>query len=874
MIRRHVIQAIFRRNFVSYFGSPTGYVFIAVFVALSAATAFWRDVFFTNNLANLDPLNKYFPYLLLFFVPAVAMAIWAEERKQGTDELLLTLPATDLEIVLGKYLSALGIYSVALLFSLTNVVVLLFLGQPDIGVMIGTYLGYWFLGGALLSVAMAASLLTSSQTVAFILGALFCAVPVFLSGSGSIVGGRLQGWLEGVGVDAAFADLASGVVSLRAVLYFLALTAVFLYVNLILLARRHTEGGEAWAHYGARAGSILVIGVALGILATRAGGRVDLTQEKLHTLTEATRDIIRKIDPSRPVYIQAYVSPSVPEGYVEQREDLLGLLREYAGIGGDRILLRIVDTERYSPEARLAEDQFGIKPESVRQAGEGEEDAEAIYMGVAFTCGAEEVVIPFIHRGLSVEYELTRSIGTVSGAHRRKIGVANTDARIFGGLDFQTMTSNNGWQILGELKKQYDVTQVGLDSPVGEKLDALIVAQVSSLTQPQMNNLLSYMKQGGAALLFDDPFPQFNPRLAPGEPKQNPSHGMFGAMPPPPGEPKGDLAAFYQQIGILFPSEMITWDVYNPHPKLRLAPREYLFIGPDRFSPSETITQGLQEMVMLHAGEVRPQGTAPLTFTPLLTTTRIAGSVLKSQLFQQTFLGIQRVEPAYRPRGQEMTLAARVKGTVPAPSAPAGQPAAAPGNLNFIFVADLDCISDLFFQLRSEAPEGLNFDNVTFVLNCVDVLAGDESYVTLRKRRPKHRTLEKFENLTKSHNQKMLEETKEAEENATKEHDGAQARFDANVEEVRKRTDWDERRKEMEVRNLQEVENKRLQADLRKVDERKKDAIERSKSTMKQSVSSIKKNIRNLAVFLAPIPALIMGLYIFTRRAAAQGRGA
>jgi ABC-2 type transport system permease protein len=872
MIRRHVIQAIFRRNFLSYFGSPTGYVFIAVFVALSAALAFWRDVFFTNNLANLDPLNKYFPYLLLFFIPAVAMAIWAEERKQGTDELLLTLPATDFEIVLGKYLSGLGIYSVALLFSLSNIFWLWWLGNPDAGVMIGTYMGYWFLGGSLLSVAMAASLLTSSQTVAFILGALFCAVPVFLGNAGSIVSGRLEGWLGGLGIDAAFDDLASGVVSIRAILYFISLTAVFLYVNLILLARRHTESGEAWLHFSARAVSILVIGIAMGVLAGRAGGRVDLTQEKLHTLTEPTREILRKIDSSRPVFIQAYVSPVVPEGYVEQRENLLGLLKEYAGIGGDRIRLRIVDTERYSADARLAEDQFGIKPESVRQNAEGEEDAEAIYMGIALTCGVEEVVIPFVHRGLSVEYELTRSIGTVSGARRRRIGVANTDAKMFGGLDFQTMSSNNGWQILAELKKQYEVTQVGLDAPIVEKIDALIVAQVSSLTQPQMNLLLAYLKQGGAALLFDDPFPQFNPRICPGEPKQNPNRGFGGMMPPPPGEPKGDLARFYSEIGLLFPSEMITWDTYNPHPKLKMVPREYLFIGPERFNASEAITQGLQEMVMLHAGEVKSQGSGPLTFTPLLTTTRVSGGLFKSQLFQQGPFGIQRVEPQYRSRNQEITLAARVKGSIPSMPPQAGQPPAAPSNLNYIFVADLDCISDLFFQLRSDAPEGLSFDNITFVLNSVDVLAGDESYVALRKRRPKHRTLEKFENLTKSHNEKMLDETKGAEEKATKERDEAQARFDAKVEEVRKRTDLDERRKEMEVRSLHEVENKRLQASLREVDERKKQAIERSKSTMKQSVSSIKKNIRNLAVFLAPIPALIMGLYMFTRKMAAQGR--
>jgi len=873
-MRRHVVQAIFRRNFFSYFGSPTGYVFIAVFVALSAGLAFWRETFFGHNLADLDPLNEYFPYLLLFFVPAVGMAIWAEERKQGTDELLLTLPATDGEIVLGKYLSGLGIYTVALLFSLTNVVTLRYLGHPDLGVMIGTYLGYWFLGGALLAVAMVASLLTSSQTVAFILGALFCAVPVFLAKAGGISSGRIQDGLESLGVTAPFSDLASGVCSLRAVLYFLSLAAIFLYLNLVLLARRHTERRDRWLHFGVRTASLLVIGIALGILASRVGGRVDLTEERLHTLTEPSRQILSKIDPGRPVLIQAYISPEVPEGYVEQRETLVGLLREFDGLGGDRIQLRIVDTERYSPEARLAEDQFGIRPITVRAGGGEEEDAEGIYLGVALTCGAEEVVIPFFSRGLSVEYELTRSIGTVTGAHRRKVGIANTDAKLFGGLDFQTMSSAPEWEILAELKKQYDVVQIGLDTPVVEKLDALLVAQVSSLTQSQMNTLSAYIKQGGPALLFDDPFPQFNPRLAPGEAKANPGRNqMMGMMPPPPGEPKGDLMKFCADLGLQFPSETIVWDTYNPHPKLNFLPREILFVGQDRFNQSDPITSGLQEMVLLHSGEIRPQGSLPLTFTPLLTTTPMSGGVLKSQLFQNSFFGMQRIEPQYRPRGQSATLAARIKGSItPTPAAPNQPPPASASNINVIFVADLDCIGNQFFQMRAEAPEGLNFDNVTFVLNCVDVLAGDESYVELRKRRPRHRTLETFENLTKSHNQRMLDETKEAEEKAEKELSDAKARLNEKVDAVRKRTDLDERRKEMEIRNLEEVENKRYAVAQREIDERKKAAIERSKGTMKQRVRLIKNNIRLLAVILALVPPLIMGLYMFTRRLAAQGR--
>ena len=296
-----------------------------------------------------------------------------------------------------------------------------------------------------------------------------------------------------------------------------------------------------------------------------------------------------------------------------------------------------------------------------------------VFLGVAFTSGVEEVVIPFFDRGLPVEYELTRSIRVVSRSGRKKVGILTTDAKLMGGMDMRTFSQTPEWSIVTELKKQYDVSSVSPDTPISSDLDVLLVAQPSSLTQRQIDNLTDYVKKGGATLLFLDPFPVDNPSISPEVPKMPPG-GPFGGGQPP--EPKGNLRPLLDLLGIDWPSTEIVWNAYNPHPKLAdlQSTPEIVFIGKgsgaaDAFNAEQSASAGLQEIVTLFPGLLRPKagGSGPSS-SRSCGPARPGGTILWSEVVQQGFMGISGINPRRRhiPTGMSYTLAARLTGQLPA----------------------------------------------------------------------------------------------------------------------------------------------------------------------------------------------------------------
>jgi ABC-2 type transport system permease protein len=856
--RRHVVAAIVRRELAGYFSTPTGYVFISLFVFLSALAAFWQDRFFANNLANLDQLNRFFPYLLVFFIPAISMSLWAEERRQGTEELLLTLPTSDAQVVLGKYFASVAIYNVSLLFSLSHVVVLRWLGRPDPGLMLATYAGYWLAGAALLAVAMLASQLTDNLTVAFILGGLFCALLVFLDQAGAFGGGAIERVAVKLSVTEQLRDLLAGSVTLHALLYFSGIAVVALYLNTALLGRRRWPTGPHTPrfarHYLLRAASVAVCVGSLTLLVAQSRVRWDATSEKIHSLSPDTIALLKGLDPKQPVFIYAYFSPEVPRSYVDARNGLVSTLREFEASGGEAIQSRIIETVKYSPAAREAEERYNIRPSRIPVTEESAGSVNEIFLGLVFTRGSEEFVIPFFDRGLPPEYELVRSIRVVSRAKRKKVGILNTPVQVFGGLDFQTRRQTQEWSIVAELRKQYEVAQVAPDATYAADLDVLIAAQPSALTQPQADRLTEYGKSGKPVLLMLDPMPAFNLELAPQDIQQQSS--PFQTQPPA-STPKANLRPLLEAAGVTWQTNRIAWDNYNPHPQLKSLPKEFVFVGKG-FSQKDPISAGLQEMVLLYPGMLKERSDAAGQVIPLLETSGDSGTVRWEDLVQRSMFGGVAIneDMKHTPEETKQILAVRTKGPV-----------------NAVIIADVDLMGEQFFELRRRGIENLNFDNVTFLLNAVDELAGDPAFIALRKRRPKHRTLEAVEARTRAYEAQRLEDMRQAEATADARLKEAQARLDKAVKEIEQRTDLDEQAKQVMISNVQAVENRRLQVARTTIEDEKQRQIDLSRADMENSIRGIQNTIKLLAVVLPPIPAVVLFLLVSVRRLARERIG-
>ena len=896
---------------------------------------------------------------------------------------------------------------------------------------------------------MLASLLTANVTVAFILGAAFCGGVIFVDSvvaAVSVDAGRLAAPFS---VFAPFWDFSRGVLTLSGLVTFMSVAALFLYLNTLIAGRRHwprdPDGFPMWAHQAIRVAAVGAALVAVNMLVARAAVRLDVTAERLSSVSAETRRLLDGLPEERPVFIQAFLSPVVPELFVQARSNLIRTLEEIDALAGPRVEVLIEDTEPFSDAAIRAREKFGIGPRQMRDVAGGRSEIVDVFMGVAFTAGAEQQVIPFFDRGLPTEYEVVRTIRVVSGTERRRVGVVDTMVKIFGGQNLASNQQLPQWSVVNELRKQYEVVEVNAEFPIPEDIDALLVALPSSMQTDQMANVAEYVRRGRPAMILVDPLPAVNPTLAPTE-----WVGDGNPFTYPPGSarpgPRGNVRQWIRDLGVDWEPTRILWDSYNPHPDLSYMPSEVVFLGPgnenpETFNPDVDVVRDLQELVFLYPGFLRPadgpDADPEIEFEPLLRTGVVSGHTGYFSLVRQSFFGPSiNPNPVREQDAEDFVVAARVRRAGPAAAAaggdggageaaeneegasegepadeeagagdetaadeesavetapvdetaaaePAGsevgasgeadssaeqeasaesasssesqassessaesassaesqasssdgpqagtdasessasaqdepaQPAAAEpaaeaagaadapdadeppgtdgpgtdedavaadesdwtteGPLNLVVVADLDFISEQFFQIREVAPGNLNFDNVTFFLNAMDSLLEDDSFIGLRSRRARHRTLEQVEAQTAEFIEQRTLDEQQAEEEAEQALTDAQNRLNERVAEVQNRTDIDAQAKQIMARNLEEVENRRLAVLSTNIETEKQTKIRASLERMETQIRRIQSTIKTFAILLPPVPVFALGVAIFVRRQRREREGA
>jgi len=235
------VSNVMRRELAGYFATPVAWVFIVIFLVMAGAFTFYIGSFYDRGIADLDPFFNFHPWLYLFLVPAIAMRLWAEERRSGTVELLLTLPVTIWQAVLGKFLAAWLFVGLALLLTFPIWLTVNYLGDPDNGVIVAGYIGSWLMAGGFLAIGSCMSALTRNQVVAFILSVVVCFG--FLVSGLPMVTDLFSSWAPQSLLDAIadfsflahFSTISRGVIDLRDLVYFALVMVVWLLANTIVL---------------------------------------------------------------------------------------------------------------------------------------------------------------------------------------------------------------------------------------------------------------------------------------------------------------------------------------------------------------------------------------------------------------------------------------------------------------------------------------------------------------------------------------------------------------------------------------------------------------------------------------------------------------
>ena len=421
--------AITRKELNSYFSSPMALIFVGVFLAATLFTFFWVDTFFARNIADVRPMFRWMPLLLIFLVSTLTMRQWSEEQQTGTLEILLTLPAHPLKLVLGKFLGVMSLVIVALALTLFLPISVSFMGNLDWGPVWGGYLAALLLAGAYAAIGLFISSRTDNQIVALILTALLGGL-FYLVGTRGVTdfaGDSLAEIFRAIGAGSRFESIERGVIDVRDLVYYLCLTFFFLALNVVSLDSHRWSDGDNTRSY--RQGLILtIVLIGLNLVALNvwlfpfSGSRLDLTEQKEYSLSPTTINLLSNLQ--EPLLIRGYFSEKTHPLLAPLVPQIRDTLEEYRIASNGKVVIEIIDPLQ-NPELEAEANQtYGIQPTPLQAADRYGSSLVNAYFDVLVRYGDQSEVLGFQDlievqqfrdggvdvRLRNLEYDLTRAI--------------------------------------------------------------------------------------------------------------------------------------------------------------------------------------------------------------------------------------------------------------------------------------------------------------------------------------------------------------------------------------------------------------------------------------------------------------------------------
>lgn len=501
--------ALVKKDLKGYFDQPTGYILIVGFVAL-LSWSFFNSAFVTSE-ASLRPLftvdfaveNPSIPWLLAIFVPAATMRLLAEEQRDGTLELLLTQPIRGWVILLSKFVSGLIFVSVAIFATFGIPLTLISAGNLDWGAVIGQYLGSIFLAASFVAIGLFTSSLTRNQIVAFILG-LFVTLVLMLIGLDAVgvtLPGQVATLLQSLSPITHFTSMARGVIDLRDVLYFVALISTFLSATFLSI-RGRTLSHKSPQYRNLQLGTValIVLSVLVGWFGTSVQGRLDLTADKIFTLSDGTESILDGLDDL--LTIELYQSKDQPVQVDLVARDVNDFLDDFSGKSGGKVKLVKRYPDKDAAAARMAQlagvppVQFNIQTSSGLEIKNG-------YLGLVLTYADRREIIPFIRSIDGFEYRVATLAFNMlqQDTNRKSVGFMVGHGEKTIREDFNSLG--------GLLAQQYDLSEItgDVDGLAAIKdLDVLIIPGPTQQMPAEVYQAVDeYLASGGKVMLLVDP---------------------------------------------------------------------------------------------------------------------------------------------------------------------------------------------------------------------------------------------------------------------------------------------------------------------------------------------------------------------------------